>query len=142
MRVLTAIVAAVLSVTTGGPLRCPCRLAELIRPTPPATVHDDTVPVSRSCPCHRHAEPDASERQCPERAPERVPCPHGPAFVLTPPPAGAERVGDDSPADEGVALGEHAAFRVVCNRTAALTAAASTHPPPVDHLRYSHAFRC
>ena len=141
MRVLTAIVAAVLSVTTGGPLRCPCQLAKVARPAAPATVCDD-APGCRSCPCHRNAEPVSLQGQCPEPAPERVPCPHGPALDLTPPPAGVERVGDDSPAFDGGAFGEHPAARLVCNQAAGSRATTPAYPPPVDHLRYSHAFRC
>ncbi|QDU21349.1 hypothetical protein [Urbifossiella limnaea] len=141
MRALTAIVAAILSVTTGGPLRCPCQLADLLRPAAPAAVCDN-APVCRSCPCHRHAEPDDPQPRSPDRVPERVPCPHGPALDITPPPAGEYGVGNDTPSDEGIAFCEDVAVRVAVIGDATPTALKLAQTPPVDHIRYSHAFRC
>src|SRR6188768_2021002 len=99
MRAVTAIVAAVLSVTTGGPLRCPCQYAALLRPTPVPTKASPRAaePPCRTCPCHAHQEPDSPAPAAPEPGPGHPPCPHGPGVDVTPPPAGSDRGGDGQP---------------------------------------------
>ncbi len=140
MRALTAIVAAVLSVTTGGALRCPCQLAPLFRPVAVATPDAPQPEKSpcRSCPCHAHEEPDSREPVAPEPGPGRPPCPHGPGVDVTPPPAGSDRVGDDA----ATALEHQALAPRPGAPVARLAPAGTTLPPPPDHLRYCHAFRC
>ena len=139
MRALTAIVAAVLPVTTGGPLRCPCELAQLVRPV--AVVSADKSPCP-SCPCHAHEEPDSPEPTDPRPVPGLPPCPHGPGVDLTPPPAASDRAVDD-PFGAAAAdiTHQHSGFEAGAS-TARFVLADATPSPPPDHLRYCHAFRC
>lgn len=67
MRMSAAVLAAVLSVATGGPLRCPCQLAQLVWGS--YCVADDSDCERAECPCHSHEEPG-------QRDPGE-PCHHG-----------------------------------------------------------------
>ncbi len=96
MRILAAIIAALMSVTTGGPLRCPCQLAKLGPPVgwpcqetaaqPPAPTHQ--------CGCKTHTTDErrapADDRPGGHPPGDHAPCHHGPVADLAA-PAAAER---------------------------------------------------
>lgn len=141
MRAVAAIIVAVMSVTTGGPFRCPCQLAALFkeracnteatRPAPP-------VSEKHGCSCKHHSETERPAPSEPKPAPG-VPCEHGPKIDLVPPFAGGDRDLDDSVfADPGRS---HALpLTPVPPATSPDTPAPLSSPS--DRLRYCHAFRC
>lgn len=143
MRVLTAIVAAVLSVTTGGSLRCPCQLAQVFRPAAavaPVALADKSP--CRSCPCHSHEEPESPAPTAPQPGPRCPACPHCLSLDLTPPPAGGDRGVDDQLGDAAADLDLPRTGPVGGATAARVVRTDGAHPPPPDHLRYCHAFRC
>lgn len=146
MRALTAIVVAVMSVTTGGPLRCPCQLAALCRAETRFGLATRTVPhqpESRCCSCESHAAlglPGPVEPKPPSNSP---PCEHHPVIALAVLHAGAERVLDDrNPGDSTEAHGGNSDHVVSAHAAnVAVHSATERSLPPCKHLRYSHAFR-
>lgn len=146
MRRVAAIIAAVMSVTTGGPLRCPCHLIALLQPeccAAPVAQPAAERPVEHCCGCKAHRAPQP-EPTDPQPSPHRPPCPHVPGIDLVPPHAPGER------AASGHELGDPAVMALGGGHVSA-SARASDSPPPVpvtlaasppDRLRYSHAFRC
>ena len=147
MRAVTAIIVAVMSVTTGGPLRCPCQLAALFRtetalgPTAHSTMD---LPKGRCCPCGSHAAPGRPGPVEPKPAPHSPPCRHHLVIDLAAPHAGTERVFDDhDPGDPTAApVNDTDRSLLVHSADAALLSSAGRSPPPRDLLRYCHAFRC
>lgn len=151
MRALATIIAAVLSVTTGGPLRCPCQLVPQVR-----VACAESVSVPRpdesscsGCRCRGHHEEETPSRS-PADAPTQdrhespqAPCPHGPGIDLAAPPGGVEPGDAQSGADQPAAIGGHT-FDLALS--AACCAAALRPPAPssstCQHLRFCHAFRC
>jgi hypothetical protein len=149
MRLVAAIIAAVMSVATGGPLRCPCQFAALFRNTPctdqsavrtlPTTQPSD---LHSCCGCKTQTtddEPPPAEHQ-PDQ-PE--PCSHGPGIDLVAPSTVDRQSGD---------LGaEGAPFAATSGAFLSLRALVrhdlAERPPGSDtslhaRLRFSHAFRC
>ena len=145
MRFWAAILAAVMSVTTGGTLRCPCQFAALCER---ATSHERTSqvhtesPAEHRCPCHAHQD---SEPPCPaeEEPHEPVPsCPHGPGLDLATPTTVGERTGTDG--EPTVAsLAESVPAILVALPTQPVTRSQLAVDCSQSHrLRYSHSFRC
>ena len=152
MRASVAIIAAVMSVTTGGPLRCPCQLAALFpgNQFPPGAACDTeaypAIPAENEkhcCSCIKHHEPERPAPTKPTQAPD-APCEHGLGADLVPLVANGERVaGDLNPGDPVFALaGRSYPFLKASVQPVAiptLSGSLSGHP---DQLRYCHAFRC
>lgn len=146
MRDLTAIIVAVMSVTTGGPLRCPCQLAALCRGethSGPVTRTVQPQPKNRCCPCESHADPGLPGPVEPKPSPNSPPCNHHPVIVLAAVHAGAERVYDDREPGDPTAAPVSDIARVLPAHAAgaALLCLAGRSLPPNDRLRYCHAFR-
>lgn len=150
MRALATIIAAVLSVTTGGPLRCPCQFLPQVRAASAERVATPRAEVSscRGCGCRAHQEkespPPAPADSPPQERNEtpHAPCPHGPGVDLTAPPGGVEMGDSEAGTDQPV---------LVSGGNYALTLSAldcvAPHPPSAppstcQHLRFCHAFRC
>lgn len=150
MRAAVAILAAVMSVTTGGPLRCPCYLVALLNggtavAAPPA---DCPLPTpTPCCPCkaHREAdEPKSAEGSTPERTPHpSAPCNHGPGIDLVAPTASGERLAGESETGHGT-LALSAERLDLSPSHADLVRTLLPDPPSSAHspLRYCHSFRC
>lgn len=146
MRLVATIIAAVMSVTTGGPLRCPCQLVPLLRPE--AAVCETIRPiegqtVERCCGCKGHREPN-SEPTAPRPSPDRPPCQHGPAIDLVPPAHPGERVTDGTdPTDPATPCGgDPASVSPVLSLDTPLRVRLAPFTSLPDRLRYCHAFRC
>lgn len=146
MRVVATIIAAVMSVTTGGPLRCPCHLLALLR-TEPAVARTAQPLVERPtgdcCGCKSHREPQP-EPTDPRPAPHHPACPHGPGIDLVPPLATGERVtgGHESGTSAVMALGDSHAYLLAWGYESPRPMPAAFAASPPDRLRYCHAFRC
>lgn len=156
MQRAAAIIVAVLSVLTGGPLRCPCRLVALFADRVPTVLTAQPTSVEgepdrcggERCSCKSHREPALPE-QPPERTPERlpapgVPCQHCPNVDLVPPVTIGERLaGDRDPGDMTAAPHDAAPADPLTRRPDALPLAVPelTSSAP-DRLRYCHSFRC
>lgn len=151
MRALATIIAAVLSVTTGGPLRCPCLLVPQIRAACVETVAppsgDDSSPSGCRCRAHQEAEvPPLTPPDSPHQGrhePPHAPCPHGPGIDLTAPPAGVEQGESQSGAEQPALVGA-GTFALVLSTLGYVAASHPPAPPPAtcQHLRFCHAFRC
>ena len=145
MRLLATIIAVVMSVTTGGPLRCPCQLAALVRGT---TCVAETVQVdpatfeTHTCCCQSHREPE--EPQPTEREPSPgEPCPHGPSVDLVLPTAGGERhAGGGGLGDFPVAAHGAVEIPLYCGLNLQLFVVCEPTSSKSDRLRYCHSFRC
>lgn len=144
MRLWAAILAAVMSVTTGGTLCCPCQFAALCERTisheRAIQVHTE-APAEHRCPCHAHQD---SEPPCPaEEQHQPVPsCPHGPGLDLATPTTFGERTSTDG--EFQVASFEDMApvFSVslpTLSVAKSLFALDSSQP---HRLRDSYSFRC
>ncbi|MBX9582895.1 MAG: hypothetical protein K2X87_21515 [Gemmataceae bacterium] len=145
MRLVAAIIAAVMSVTTGGPLRCPCHLVARLRTEPAAVpVPQSAVerPADRCCGCKTNREP-RPEPTDPRPAPH-PPCPHGPGIDLVPPLATGERVvGGHGSGDQAVtAPGDGHDCPSAWGLDPPLPVPVAVAASPHDQLRYCHAFRC
>lgn len=156
MQRAASIIVAVLSVLTGGPLRCPCRLVALFADCVPTVLTAQPASVEgepdrcggERCSCKSHREP-APPEQPPERTPERlpapgVPCQHCPNVDLVPPVTTGERLaGDRDPGDLTAAAHDAAPADPLTRRpdARALAAPEFTSSAP-DRLRYCHSFRC
>lgn len=149
MRAAVAILAAVMSVTTGGPLRCPCYLVALLKGTtvtaPPAEFPLPTPAPGCSCKSHREAdEPKPGEENTPEKTPHpSAPCNHGPGVDLVAPTASGERpTGGDETGQSTLAFSVE---RLDLSPShAGAVRAIVPDPPSSNHspLRYCHSFRC
>lgn len=149
MQRAAAIIVAVLSVLTGGPLRCPCRLvalfADCVLTDQPASVEGEADRCGgERCSCKPHREPALPE-QPPERLPAPgVPCQHCPNVDLVPPVTIGERLeGDRDPGDMTAVPHDAAPADPLTRRPDALPLAVPelTSSAP-DRLRYCHSFRC
>lgn len=149
MRAAVAILAAVMSVTTGGPLRCPCYLVTMLKGTavivPPAECPLPTPAAGCSCKGHREAdEPKPSEERAPDKTPHpTAPCNHGPGVDLLAPTASGERLtGGDETGQSTLALSVER-LDLSPSHAGAVRAVLPDPPSSVrDPLRYCHSFRC
>ena len=147
MRALAAIIVAVMPVTTGGPLRCPCRLAALFKTEPrvcDASRPAEDRPEKRGCPCKSHGESKEPGPGEPKPAPGHPPCSHHLGIDLAPPLAGAERVVHDrDPGNPAVAAVNDTCLFVPPLGTGVRLLSPGAGPSQLpDRLRYCHAFRC
>lgn len=151
MRAVVAIIVAVMSVATGGPLRCPCQFAALFRtatcvpesasaartaPTPqPAAQHS-------GCGCKSHTAAD--EQPPEERQPAQPePCKHGPGIDLVPPTTLDRQSGDLGA--EGIpsaAVSDGFLLCLALVRHDFTTRPAGSDASLPTRLRFSCAFRC
>lgn len=139
MRHLAAIIAAVLSVTTGGPLRCPCRLATLAStPAPPERPVDSGR--SHQCGCKSHAGKDV-DRPAPPASPRPEPCDHGPGIDLLACTA-VDRQADDSGGNQLIVPAVAHTGSELAGKHALAPDPSGRSTSPTAHLRYAHAFRC
>lgn len=148
MRAVAAIIAAVMSVTTGGSLRCPCQLAFLFRAgscdTSACVEASPPTAEKQTCSCEARHEPEQPDPAEPKPGPAKPPCPHGPGIDLIQPAAGGERIGG-SDVTGGLAMAPPCASAAGCHARGHQEA-----PPPdparrwptPDRLRYCHSFRC
>lgn len=148
MRTLAAIFAVLMSVTTGGPLRCPCQLAKLCLPSGQPCQEAPAQPPASPPKCGCKAHP-AEKQRTPadnrpgERSPgDHAPCHHGPAADLAAPAAGERPAGDST----GDALTANlSGFTLSARPTAVGHGRAEgpvSAPSPQALLRYAHSFRC
>jgi len=148
MRRVLAIIAAVLSVATGGPLRCPCQFAALVRGSPCAAeivppAQTVTPPVrSLCCGCKAASE---TERQSPaeDQPASPEPCHHGPGIDLVP-PASVDRQSSDAEV-KGVPYAVASGVWLMSpahGRYGVATAPSGTDSAQPALLRYCHSFRC
>lgn len=143
MRSLAAILVAVMSVTTGGSLRCPCQLWTLLGPGAPTCEGPptQTSATENLCACkgHRNLPPGGPSEPSPcQKTPS---CPHTASVDVILPSAGERLTADE---DSGFsvplviegAYASHHVFAVgLLNNTAG-------HPSePSDRLRFCHSFR-
>lgn len=146
MRAVAAIIVAVMSVTTGGPLRCPCQLAAFFR-TGPQTCALPPAPKAcqekNCCPCHSHDDAPTQEQESPKPSPQAPPCPHGQGIDLAPPLTSLDReVGGVEHGAPAVATAPLGLFSVPPGGPSVPVDPNAHSTPPPDHLRYCHSFRC
>ena len=98
MRAAVALLAMVMSVTTGGPLRCPCRVAALLHTsTCPAKAEPRAAsPEKHRCHCQTHRGQPESKPKEPNRTPQ-PPCEHSTAVDVISPTAAERVAGDEEP---------------------------------------------
>lgn len=153
MRMVAAMIAAVMSVATGGPLRCPCHFAALLRDTPctaksaPAVRALPTAPTTArhlgcGCKSHKTADEPPTEGQ-PVRPAQPEPCKHGPGIDLVVPTA-VDRQSGDLGADDctfgATSEGFPSCPALVRHGLTGRPVGSDSSLPAL--LRYSHAFRC
>lgn len=152
-----AIIAAVLSVITGGPLRCPCHLAALFLSPSPAVRTTTAAPPKgeagrcddQRCSCKTHREPAPPEQPTEQPTDQQkpapgVPCQHCPNVDLAPPAATGERLaGDRDPGDWSADSPASAPVGTQTLRPDTLVLIPGPVTPSApDRLRYCHSFRC
>ena len=148
MRTLAAIFAVFMSVTTGGPLRCPCQLTKLCLPTgqPGQEVPAQPPAPTQKCGCNAHSTDEQrtpADNRPEDRSPgDRSPCHHGPAADLAAPASGERLAGDFTGnalplSSSGFTPAIHPAAVRGC-RAGWLESAPSSQAL----LRYTHSFRC
>lgn len=141
MRHLAAIIAALLSVTTGGPLRCPCRLAALTcSPVEAAPERADEACRSHKCGCKPLAEQDV-RRPGPPTSPRPEPCEHGPGVDLLALSA-ADPQTDEADSTPHIVPGVLHTASNVATVHVLLPGTCGRSTSPTSHFRYAHAFRC
>ena len=151
MRRAAAIIAAVLSVFPGGPLRCPCQLAALFENRAATVLIPQPAPAddeaggceNQRCSCKTHREPAGPEPTEKTPAPG-VPCQHCPNIDLVLPVVTGERLASDrDPGDSpGASLASDTAVPLTHRPdTLTLVGREFTSSAP-DRLRYCHSFRC
>lgn len=152
MRLAVAIIVAVMSVVTGGPLRCPCQLAVLFNnrlPTaPPSQVTrlaaESERCSSRQCPCKSHQTPVDPERPA-ERTPvPGAPCEHCPNFDLSLPVGNGDRLQTDRDTDDfaSAPFARETHVFLTASPDTLVNASGSITSWAPDRLRYCHSFRC
>lgn len=148
MRVAAAILAMVMSVTTGGSLRCPCHVLTLLKGDA-RCVSDTPNPVSNPdedecCPCKSHRKKEENKSPHSEKkSPCSPPCPHGSGIDLPPPYSSGERVaGDHDLGVRGDSLGVPPSLQITCRCDAVRDAFQNPFAPPHQSLKYCFAFRC
>lgn len=148
MRTLAAIFATLMSVTTGGPLRCPCQLAKLCLPSERPCQAAPAEPAAPTHQCGCKAETTNARRAPADHRPgkrspgDHTPCQHGPVTDLAAPAAG-ERLTGDSTGDALTVT--PSSFTLVTRPTAVMVGRAGwleSAPSSQALLRYVHSFRC
>lgn len=146
MRAVVAIIVAVMSVTTGGPTRCPCQIAALFRAgtqtcePPPAQKRSQE---KRACRCHSHCESSEQQPEHPTPPPESPKCPHGPGIDLAPPQSATDRAASDAgDLSQLEFAATHGLFAVAPRGHSGLFDPGTHLSPHPDRLRYCHSFRC
>lgn len=144
MRIWAAIFVAVMSVATGGPLRCPCQVKAMFE----GMTSLAAVPKPKSekaprhpCTCHAHQQEEQHGPNEPRPEPNCPTCPHGPGVDLVPPVAAGERTAGERSFGEttfGYASVSLAATTISLRRSPAFIEPNSSPP---EQLRYCHAFR-
>ena len=140
MRVVAAILAMVMSVTTGGPLRCPCQVLTLLKGDSPSTSSLPTPDDDDCCSCKSHLKKHENKSPDPEK--KLPPCQHGPEIDL-PPPSNADSLVEGH--DLAVAGDLNCESLIPSNapfRDASRVASRNHHAPPLQVLKYCFAFRC
>lgn len=142
MRMVAAVIAAVLTVTTGGPLHCPCQFAPFVCGTD-RIADCQTADEARSCPCHSHPESDSP--QPPKRGGVPVkPCEHGPGIDFAASVTTGERPVVDQDSFDGPVWISNAIARtsqtVDSNGRTQIDGPFS--PSESGRLKYCHSFRC
>lgn len=149
MRTLVAIIAAAMSITTGGPLRCPCQLVKhclaSALPTPSATTLPAPPPAHR-CGCQSHASDDQQlpDKSAPDdrRPQDESPCQHSPGADLAAPPSAERQIGSFA-ADILVSAPVCPVDLAPSSSQAGLAPGIlNTGPASRAFLRYAHSFRC
>lgn len=148
MRLSAAILAMLMAVTTGGPLRCPCQIWALLKSEAVEsqqcialpTVEDDEACCS--CKSH-HIKHDNKPPEPEKRSPRHLPCKHGPAIDIAPPISHAEGVGEHHDLAAAVDLSVESAIPPIV-RLLAPSGCAPSEPlaSPLHALKYCFAFRC
>jgi hypothetical protein len=139
---LTAVIAAVLTVTTGGPLRCPCQFPQLVCETDriaESLSADETL----NCPCHSHHKSELPPSSEQGRAPAK-PCEHGPGIDIAALVTNGERPtvyhdSFDGPELDSI-LDSHTSQNDQSNGRMLLDCPGRTSES--DRLKYCHSFRC
>lgn len=142
MRMSAAVIAAVLSFATGGPLRCPCHFAQLVRGMD-RNVDCRTADEDHGCPCHSHRESDKSPSH--ERGGVPVkPCEHGPGIdIAASVTTGDRRVVDhDSFDGPGLTSNVNARSSQADGLNGRMLLDCPDSPSESDQLKYCHSFRC
>lgn len=152
MRAGAAIIAAVLSVFTGGPLRCPCRFAAVLvshsqtTPSLPMAPSEDGAGGcgELSCSCKSHPEPARPDAPTKRPPAPGVPCGHCPAVDLVLPGGSGERaVGDREPGGVSAAsFGDSSAAPLAHRPEPLVLLALECTSSAPNRLRYCHSFRC
>lgn len=153
MRAVVTIIVAVMSVVTGGPLRCPCQFATMFRAVTCSTESTSAVRIPQTpqsaadhsgCGCKAHMAADDQPPE--ERHPvQPEPCNHGPGTNIDlVAPTTVDRQSRDFGAFNiscAVTSGVHLTYPALLRHgiTASPRGSDSTLP---TLLRFSHAFRC
>lgn len=145
MRHLAAIVAAVMSVTTGGPLRCPCQVTAFVRSSACESASGQTKPAAdqpQKCGCKAHAAAEAPP-PAEETPPTPEPCKHGRGIDLVAPAAGSDRqAGASEHAGVSLVVSTETLGSLAVRRGSSLPHGThGTHTTLLSRLRYSHSFR-
>lgn len=144
MRSLVAILVGFMSVTTGGPLRCPCQLAGVVKHSAAPSKRVTTEPPLKHPPCGCKAHATKDDRPAEEKSPTpSEPCKHGPTLDLAVPVTGGERQhgGVDGGCGDAPLVGPPSADWPLC-KTSSVPAPPGATTSPAAFLRYAHAFRC
>lgn len=149
MRLAATILAAIMSVTTGGTLRCPCQIQGLLPCSTSVFAisnshSESTAKQLCSCSTHRDAQELSHSGHEPEPKPESPTCPHGPSIDFVTPIMGGERnTGDRDSA--GLAFHFDCLSRVSPRELNSLnsdTNQVKHRSSAFELLRFCHAFHC
>ena len=149
MRLAATILAAIMSVTTGGTLHCPCQIQSLFPCSTsvsaiPNSQSEATAKQSCSCSTHRDAQELSHPGHEPEPKPEGPTCPHGPSIDFVSPIIGGERNTGDRDS-VGLAFHFDGLSLVSTRKVSSLNSDTNQlihHSSAFDLLRYCHAFHC
>lgn len=142
MRSVTAVIAAILSVVTGGPLRCPCQVAALGRGAEHvAEFH--AANEADDCPCHSHRKPCLPQSTEHKHAPCE-PCRHGAAIDVLAPVVTGERLSGEREAVDRMPLvpGDCSQGSPGCGLDGMPLDNIPVSSSASDQLRYCHSFLC
>ena len=152
MRLAMAIIVAVMSVFTGGPLRCPCHLAVLFTKRPPTAQPFQVTRLpsnaercsTHRCPCKTHRSPTGPEQPGEPAPVPGAPCGHCPNFDLGLPAVNGDRLQTDRDTGDFTSAPfsrDAHVFLTTCLDTLLNASDPITSSAP-DRLRYCHSFRC